>query len=553
MNVSHGDYMNYAGIGVKAAKNEPELLAHLIAWNHKNGQVRDSKVALPVTAIRGEYDQELIENAIAHLCLLSPRDFMKAVKFHKSLGGLVKLNTFHLWLDKQTSRKDVVGSLANKFVGINYTDRPGDFRKWNKFLSDNNASENDFKHLVIAIREYRQSGFGYKHNTDGHRVDNNTGRLLKDAAVRYVRAREQHRGWWNSTALTHRKSFKEIYKYFHIKPAKFANDILFKNVIPKGSIFEDMKNLKNMSPQQAAGTLLKHKPPFIVVKSAVGNLKDKPDMVLALIEIMSRAELITNTQWLSKLGAFEKPELKAAYDAALERTKDDKKASTMKTTRAAAAVTDEKVKKKLQNVQEEDMRKLAGLEGNWLICGDISGSMWQSIEASRVISGFLAKNGKGETHLIFFDTSPRYFDVTGKSYEEVIQMTKRVSPGGATCIGICMDYALQKGLLVNGIVIISDGGENNSPWFHTAYKKYCAKMGIDPTVYLFHVPGDSNRMAVNCKANDVMVTQYELGSNPDYYALPNILMKLRTSRYALLDEILETPLLTLDEVFKDAA
>lgn len=497
MQIGHGDLDKYVDVGIKAVINEPELFAHIISYNHEKGEIRDSKAALPVIAMRGEYDPELIENAVAHLCLLSPLEFMKAIKFHKKLGGLIPLIPL-----KEAKKKKVKG---------------------------------------------------YKHSPSGIPVKEGTGKMLKEAAHMYVRVRENHRVWWDSTALSHRKSLKEIYKYFRIKPAPFAQAILFEGKRPKGSVHEEIYNLKNMTPDQAAGFILKNKPSFLSVKSAVSDLENKPVVVLALLEVMTRSEIITNMNWLKKIGAFDKPDLKHAYDQAMERTKSDKKVSTMKTHQAAKHVKDSKVAEKLHKTQEEDLRKLAGLEGNWLIGGDRSGSMRTSIEASKVISSFLAKNVKGEVHFLFFDTEPTYFNVTGKSYDEILDMTKRVGVGGATHIGVVMDYALQKNLLVNGIIIVSDGGENRTPWFHTSYKKYCAKMGIDPTVYLFHVPGDHNVMIENCKANDVIVTMHELGPKPDYYTLPNILMTLKTSRYALIDEIMETPLKTLDEVFKPRA
>ena len=47
--------------------------------------MRDSKVALPIVALRGEFDKELSENAIAHLCLLDPKNLLKAITFNKDL------------------------------------------------------------------------------------------------------------------------------------------------------------------------------------------------------------------------------------------------------------------------------------------------------------------------------------------------------------------------------------------------------------------------------------------------------------------------------------
>ena len=85
LGIGHGDLSIYNTIGLLAAEHEAELLGHLIAWNQNKGEIRDNKVALPVLALRGKPDQELYENAVAHLCLLSPRDLLRACKYHRSL------------------------------------------------------------------------------------------------------------------------------------------------------------------------------------------------------------------------------------------------------------------------------------------------------------------------------------------------------------------------------------------------------------------------------------------------------------------------------------
>jgi len=59
------------------------------------------------------------------------------------------------------------------------------------------------------------------------------------------------------------------------------------------------------------------------------------------------------------------------------------------------------------------------VDGNWLVLGDKSGSMSACIEVARHVSGTLAKFVKAKFHLVFFDTTPRHFDVTGKTYEEI--------------------------------------------------------------------------------------------------------------------------------------
>jgi hypothetical protein len=73
---------------VQAVAEDPEFVAHLIAWNFRKGQVRDSKIALPVLAlaVRGEY--VFTDNALAHLALLPPRDLARALRYGQMVPGV---------------------------------------------------------------------------------------------------------------------------------------------------------------------------------------------------------------------------------------------------------------------------------------------------------------------------------------------------------------------------------------------------------------------------------------------------------------------------------
>jgi hypothetical protein len=66
-----------------AASNEPEFMARLIAWNEKNGSIRDSKIALPVSTLTVWSEGEFLENSLAHIALLDPRSLVKAFYFSK--------------------------------------------------------------------------------------------------------------------------------------------------------------------------------------------------------------------------------------------------------------------------------------------------------------------------------------------------------------------------------------------------------------------------------------------------------------------------------------
>ncbi len=77
------------------------------------------------------------------------------------------------------------------------------------------------------------------------------------------------------------------------------------------------------------------------------------------------------------------------------------------------------------------------------------------------------------------------FDVTGKTLEQIQGETRRVTAGGGTSIGTGLDYALSRKILVQGIVVVSDGGENGQPIFAPTYEKYVKALEIEPTVVFF--------------------------------------------------------------------
>ena len=45
------------------------------------------------------------------------------------------------------------------------------------------------------------------------------------------------------------------------------------------------------------------------------------------------------------------------------------------------------------------------------------------------------------------------------------------------------------------------------------------------------------------------MTEFDLTSGIDEYSLPNLIKTMRTSKYSLVDEILNTPLHTFNDVF----
>lgn len=472
LKIGHGDLSAYVADGLLAAKTEPELLAHLIAWNHKNGKVRDSKVAFPVLSLRhlGKSDAELATNALAAFLMLAPRDMVRAYDFNKSL---------------------------------------------------------------VAKGEMVSAPF---HN------------CFRDALRAWLEQLERNWRQWDRVAVQHRRALRSIYKIAHKKRSERADALLFHGEFEKyrKSLPSIVHSLRSMPAAEAAGTILQHRIPFEVAVGAVAKAKD-PDILLALIEGMTGNQLVTNTKWLEKMGVNDSVVLKSAFQKALARAKGDKRMDALKAGRAAEAIEDQGSRDLLVNLQREKTSQLKSIEGDWLVLGDKSGSMHAAVELAKKVASLIAERVSGRVYLIFFDTSPTVFNVTGKSYDEILADTKRVTANGGTSIGTGVEYLAAKGVPVDGIAICSDGGDNAQPFFHTAYQKYCAKLGIEPTVYFFQTRGDAPHLLGYLKGTSIQIDTFDLTAGIDYYALPNLIQTLRTNRFSMVDEIMESRLLTMKD------
>lgn len=410
-------------------------------------------------------------------------------------------------------------------------------------------------------------------------------RLLRRLTERYLIDLEKDRREWNRTALQHRGTLRALYaKWAFTAPgrAKTKADWTYEKAVlfgdaPAGTVFAKLKTLKDMAPEEIAGTIAQYQIPFLIAHGALGAKAKEPDVVLALIARMSSTELVTNMKWLEKMGVKTVPVLRAALAEALEKAGASRKApkATFKTTTAAEALGDDDVLAgKLRVLQEKQIEKLATIDGDWLVLGDKSGSMEKAIETARMVAATLARMVKGKVHLVFFDNSPRYFDATGKTYEELQAITQGITANGWTSIGCGLEYCRERRLEVDGIAIVGDGCENHSPTFASAYHYYDRQFEARPTVYFYqtatsfpdwaigqHGLAAVQRQADNeiaefkrsCQQEKIDLQTFDLTGGTDYYAMPNLAATMRVQRYSLLDEILGTKLRTLDEVLDRTA
>ncbi len=471
----HGDLAAYAEPVKLAVRDDVDFFAHLIAWNQRKGQVRDSKVALPLLGFIAQRRSYKLyagfgENALAHLALQSPRQLVQAYEYV-------------------------------------YDTRPiGDIRP--------------FAQLVM----------------------------------RYLKARELFPAWFNATALQHRRSLKRLYTRTHTAPGGHANAVLFERQYSVNSVFYAVQHLTSVpTAQEIGGIIDQFHIPYLVVRGALGVRMKEPDVLRAVIDRMTPIELVTNMKALQRLGATEYPALRAALGEGFKRAGKSRR-NVLKTTQAMQALTtsdnivDELVVQ-LEDVQERQLER--SVEGNWLVLVDKSGSMEHAITLGLQITSVLARAVAGQVHLMFFDTVPRYFDATGKTLADLTTQTKNVQADGGTSIGCGLVAAFDRKLAFDGIVIVSDGGENSNPLFAHVYNAAYSKQTVHPPVYWYQLAGDFDRLTSCLKLAQIDFQCFDLRNQQiDYYSLPNLVQTMNVKRYSLIDAIYDTPLLTVEQVLR---
>lgn len=482
----HRDLTAYTPVGVQAAQQDLEVFSHLVAWNHRKGEIRDAKAALPILALRqafnptGGGNRVYLENALAHLADLNPKLLVRALDYGKTIG----------------------------------------------------APKN----------------------------------LLQRFVLRYLRDLEGDPREWETTALQHQVSIRRLYMRYHIPSTELTRSLLPNMFLPgtrekatrkSTGKFAMVRQIPTMSPLEIAGLIDRYKLPWLIVRGALGARAKEPDILMAIISRMTAGDLATSAKWLIRAGVKDHPQTRAAFEEALAKAgkRGKAKGTTLKAGKAAKAIKadlgEEKLAGKLQALQERQLDHLKTIQGRWAVLGDKSSSMATAIGTAKQVAALLARLVQDEVHLIFFDQGPRYVgNVQGKSLEAIEMTTAAITASGGTSPGAALQYLLERRIVVDGIAIVSDGGERHAPDFQSVYRAYEKTLGVSPTIYLYEVDGhDPNFLLARCQMAGIQVEHFNLrGRAVDSYSLPDLAQTMRVGRYSLLDEVMAMPLRSMDEI-----
>jgi hypothetical protein len=361
-------------------------------------------------------------------------------------------------------------------------------------------------------------------------------RLLRRLAIHYVRQRESHQRWLDSSIVSQRKAMKRLYAFWHIKPSAYAEQALFENK-PLGQAAV-LRRLPTATPREAGALIRQHGLPLLAVEAVLGPRLSEPDILQAVVEQMSPGQISARLPQLERLGVRSTPALRATLEQALSTLPV---AGTARLSRTAPALKDAVLKEKVEAARERSLGK-GSVDGDWLVLVDCSASMQRAIEFGAELAAWLVRNIRGQTTVVAFNSWPRGFRLAASATLADIKAKLPSTAGGGTAPGRALEWALAAKAPFDAIALVSDGWENSSatPYFGDVYRK----AALDKPIYFFQLAGQRSPTDLDI-AKSVPMEVYDC-SRGDFYSMENIARTMRVNRFSLFDEILATPLLGLD-------
>jgi len=375
---------------------------------------------------------------------------------------------------------------------------------------------------------------------------------FKTDVQQYLRWLEAHPEKFDEVALRSGKDLKSLYASngLQIKPCARAQKILFEKEYPEDSKLKVLEQItKAKTPEEAATLIVEQKIPYTVAVGLVAKIT--PTILVALINQMSSQELINNIASLQEKGAMDNPEVKKLIEAKLKKAETAKGVSTLKskTAKATGRVTDVEISAQLDKVSDKQVMKSGTIKVPTAIFVDKSGSMDVALKVGKSCAALVSGVTTAPLHVICFDTMAILLTTEDKTLTGWEKAFKPITANGSTSIGVALDYLIRKNIIVEQIIIITDEGENQAPYFHDVYPKYVAALKVTPAVVVINmldtglVPVDHTFTRLLTSAKIPFDVYKPAGA--DYYGLPGLVTLLsRKSKLDLIYEIMDVPLMT---------
>jgi hypothetical protein len=369
----------------------------------------------------------------------------------------------------------------------------------------------------------------------------NLPRSLRTEVARYIREREADAETFDSVALHGRKVLKRLYALLHIKPGERAQKIVFDDEPPADSRLAALKAIAKMDdPAAQARAIVESRIPFRIAAGAIKKIT--PSALVALVNAMSSQELVNHLGSLRKHGAFQDAGLKALVEERLEAAKKDGRVQAFKAEVAAeAAGLDRSMTSKLVEIADARTKAKGRIKRATALLCDKSGSMSQAIDLAKRLGSLIASLTDAPLYCYAFDSVAYPIETGDDRLESWEKAFHGIKADGNTACGAPVQVMRKRKQVVEQIVLVTDEGENDSPFFAQELVRYRAELEVDPQVLIVRVGSSTNTVQLGAVKAGFQVDVFPFAG--DYYALPNVIpFLLAPSRIELVLEIMEFPL-----------
>ena len=366
-------------------------------------------------------------------------------------------------------------------------------------------------------------------------------RSARTAVARYLRERERDPERFDRAALRARKAFKRLYATLHVRPGERADAILFKERPPADSLAFALKRIARVaSPAEQAQLIVEHRMPYVVAVGALARLT--PAALVALVDRMSPQEVINNLGAIKARGGLDHPELKRLVDDKLARAATAGRVSAFKAVTAAdAADLDDETVARLHHAAGEQLRRKGRITRPTALLVDKSGSMSVALEVGKRLAAMVSSVAEAGLAVYAFDTMAYPVTAAGTELADWELAFRHMQADGGTSVGAAVETMRLRGDVVEQIIVVTDEGENQTPYFHDALAGYAAATSAMPHVVFVKVGDHCDLLERRLTQRGVAFDTFTFDG--DYYSLPNLIpMLAKRSRLELLVEILDTPL-----------
>ncbi|MBS2036418.1 hypothetical protein JST97_15615 [bacterium] len=387
------------------------------------------------------------------------------------------------------------------------------------------------KVLVQTLRPYQMARM-VRYSKE---VLKNSNRSLKSAVNFYLKRREADALWFDECVLRDRRSMRYLYATMHVKPGQRAQQVLFAEKPPADSRLRVVRQLHSLrsQPRMQAELIKQYRIQFTTALGAAGALV--PELLDALVSVMTPQQLINNLGFLQRRGALQVPALRAQVMEKIQQGKTESRVHDAKSLAALKHLQpDEGLRKELMEMSQTRLRARGSIIKPTALLVDKSGSMEVCVEIGKMLACLCSTIAEAPLYVEAFDADSFTVNCSEPTFEAWERAFRHIRADGCTSIGAPL--AKLRNRAYEQVLLISDGVENTRPFFCEELKR----TGRDIEVVWLKVGGQA-RTKLDESAERLGVPMRIIPFNGDYYNLPNLVPML-CSRRTLVSEVLEYPL-----------